>query len=718
MQENEKIFALDIGTRSVVGIILEEINSVYHVQELLVKEHKERAMLDGQIHDVPAVSQVIQEIKEELETRHGVLSKVCVAAAGRALKTERSSVFLSIKGKNILTKQDVLHLELSAVQQAQAHAAEKYDNEKSYYYYCVGYSVLHYRLDGEEIGSLVDQQGDEASVEIIATFLPRVVVESLIAALNRAGLEMEALTLEPIAAINVLIPPSMRRLNVALVDIGAGTSDIALTNMGTVVAYGMVPVAGDEITEALSDALLLDFPNAETAKRQLLENERIEIEDILGMQSTVEKSEVVSMISNTIDKLAKNISSEILSLNNGQSPKAVMLVGGGSMTPELPERIAGCLNLPANRVAIRGSDAIQGLEVDPSISSGPEYVTPIGIAIAAKKSPVQYITVYVNDRPVRLFEVKKLTVGDCLLASGQKISRLYGKPGMAIIIEFNGQVVTVPGEHGHPPLIEKNGEICDLDEEVSHGDSITALNGKDGGPASVRIIDFIDQVPTKSIHLNGLKQKVGMTVYRNGRKAELEEYLEDKDKINMSFPHTIEELMKEVEKKENIQQLKPFRIKINGKDTFLPAYSGKVLLNGREVKATEAFEDGDEIEVIPFKNPSLEEIAQKKQWDLDRSITVRFNGEALSISKPLTVIRRNGMILNKTDVLDFGDEIEVQQKEAEPFIFQDLFRHVEIEMPPDSRGQFRLLKNNEDTTFYDEIVSGDDLEILWPMAAK
>ncbi|RDI44305.1 cell division protein FtsA [Falsibacillus pallidus] len=718
MQEKEKIFALDIGTRSVVGIILEEINSVYHVQELLVKEHKERAMLDGQIHDVPAVSQVIQEIKKELETRHGTLSKVCVAAAGRALKTERSSVFLSIKGKNILTKQDVLHLELSAVQQAQAHAAEKYDNEKSYYYYCVGYSVLHYRLDGEEIGSLVDQQGDEASVEIIATFLPRVVVESLIAALNRAGLEMEALTLEPIAAINVLIPPSMRRLNVALVDIGAGTSDIALTNMGTVVAYGMVPVAGDEITEALSDALLLDFPNAETAKRQLLGNEQVEIEDILGIQSTVEKSEVISMISNSIDKLAKSISNEILSLNNGHSPKAVMLVGGGSMTPELPERIAECLNLPANRVAIRGSDAIQGLEVDPSISSGPEYVTPIGIAIAAKKSPVQYITVYVNDRPVRLFEVKKLTVGDCLLASGQKISRLYGKPGMAIIIEFNGQVVTVPGEHGHPPVIEKNGEICDLDEEVSHGDSITALNGKDGGPASVRIIDFIDQVPIKTIHLNGLVQKVGMTVYRNGRKAELEEYLEDKDKIHMSFPQTIEELMKDAEEKDAIHQLKPFRIKINGKDTFLPAYSGKVQLNGKEVKATESFEDGDEIEVIPFKNPSLEEIAQKKQWDLDRSITVRFNGEALSISKPLTVIRRNGMILNKADVLDFGDEIEVLQKEAEPFIFQDLFRHVEIEMPPDSRGQFRLLKNNEDTTFYDEIVSGDDLEILWPMAAK
>ncbi len=77
------------------------------------------------------------------------------------------------------------------------------------------------------------------------------------------------MTLEPIAAINVLIPSSMRRLNVALVDIGAGTSDIAITDENTVTAYGMVPIAGDEVTEAISDHFLLDFPDAERVKKEL-----------------------------------------------------------------------------------------------------------------------------------------------------------------------------------------------------------------------------------------------------------------------------------------------------------------------------------------------------------------------------------------------------------------------------------------------------------------
>ena len=132
--EKTKIFALDIGTRSVVGIILiENEEKQYEVIDILSLEHKERAMLDGQIHDVPAVAAVITSIKAEMEKKHGPLQKVCVAAAGRALKTEFASASIPISGKPLLTKEDVLHLELSAVQQAQALAAQNAD--QTYHYY-------------------------------------------------------------------------------------------------------------------------------------------------------------------------------------------------------------------------------------------------------------------------------------------------------------------------------------------------------------------------------------------------------------------------------------------------------------------------------------------------------------------------------------------------------------------------------------------------------
>ena len=715
MTENGKIFALDIGTRSVVGIILiENEEKKYEVIDILSQEHKERAMLDGQIHDVPAVAAVISSIKTELEKKHGHLKKVCVAAAGRALKTEFASASISIAGKPLLTKEDVLHLELSAVQQAQALAAQ--NENQTYHYYCVGYSVLYYKLDGEEIGSLVDQQGDQATVEIISTFLPKVVVESLLAALNRAELEMEALTLEPIAAINVLIPNSMRRLNVALVDIGAGTSDIALTDMGTIIAFGMVPTAGDEITEAISDQLLLDFPLAEKAKRELIDNDTIKVSDILGFETEISREEVVGKISPSINHLADAITTEILRLNNGKSPKAVMLVGGGSLTPELPERLSSALQLPLNRVAVRGIDAIQDLRIIEDVSNGPELVTPIGIAIAAKKAPVQYVTAYVNEQPVRLFEVKELTIGDCLLAAGLKVNKLYGKPGMAIIVSVNGQSITLPGKHGKAPSILQNGQRSGLDQPIHNGDRITVIKGEDGESPTIKVSDLIETAPEVKLTINGETCSVQQRLIVNGERSSLDAAVKDRDVIELEPLPSVETVLKQTNQEELLHHVRSFHISINEKETFIPAFSGRASINGRESKLGALVRDGDVIELKRPKSPTLKMIADKKQMNLYDRINVIFNDEELELSKETIEIFRNGEKLDENSLIQTGDKLTAVTKESSTFIFQDLFRHVEINMPSNSQGRFVLLKNGEETTFYENIQSGDKLEIRWPLS--
>ncbi|WP_108671317.1 cell division protein FtsA [Peribacillus acanthi] len=711
---HENLFALDIGTRSVVGIILEKINESYHVKDILSKEHTERAMLDGQIHDVLAVSKVIQDIKIELEAKHGPLNKVCVAAAGRALKTERAKVSVDIAGKPMISKDDILHLELTAVQAAQSEVAEKGMGEQSFHYYCVGYSVLYYHLDGQEIGSLIDQKGEKASVEIIATFLPKVVVESLISALKRADLEMQALTLEPIAAINVLIPPSMRRLNVALVDIGAGTSDIALTDMGTVIAYGMVPIAGDEITEAISDQLLLDFPLAEEAKRQLLTQDQIKVTDILGFETEIYRTEVVEQISPALHKLAESISHEILSLNNHKSPKAIMLVGGGSLTPELPRLLAEKLQLPANRVAIRGIEAIQNLTLAESLTKGPELVTPIGIAIAANKNPVQYVSITVNDQSVRLFDMKTLTVGDCLLAAGIKMNKLYGKPGMAMMVSVNGQTITIPGIHGTPPTLLKNGNVTSLDDEVQSGDVIVAEKGEDGYPATIQIQDLLDHIPRKIVTINGTKYELEAVIKQNGEFASGEDEVQDRDTILCKLPDTIEALLDALGQKSLLKNISSYSIFINDKPVTIEKYSGTLMRNGIECKGSAGFEDGDQ---LIFKNPytpTLLELTDSLNIKLNYSIPISFNGKKIVLTKSVASVERAGKNLEEKQTIHSGDRLIIKQKKEEPFIFQDLFRHIDIEMPQTSNARFLLLKNNKETSFYEQIEPGDDLRILWP----
>ena len=90
LTQSNAIFALDIGTRSVVGIIGVHDGTIFHVLDYEQAFHQERAMRDGQIEDIALVADVVKKIKNVLERRNKLkLSKVCIAAAGRALITKK-----------------------------------------------------------------------------------------------------------------------------------------------------------------------------------------------------------------------------------------------------------------------------------------------------------------------------------------------------------------------------------------------------------------------------------------------------------------------------------------------------------------------------------------------------------------------------------------------------------------------------------------------------
>lgn len=708
---SSKLFALDIGTRSVVGIILDDRGDSYHVEDLLSIEHTERSMLDGQIHNVLSVSEVITSIKNQLQERHGELRRVSVAAAGRALKTSKAAVSINISNQALLTEEDINRLELAAVQKAQQELLKNELEQRNTYYYCVGYSVLYYKLDGEVIGSLIDQSGNEASAEVIATFLPRVVVESLLSALKRADLEMEALTLEPIAAINVLIPPSMRRLNVALVDIGAGTSDIAITDQNTVIAYGMVPTAGDEITEALSDHFLLDFPVAELVKRKINSEETIHILDILGFERNVPKTEAMDAILPAVQNLASSISKEIHLLNNGKSPMAVMLVGGGSLTPGLSKVLSQQLGLPENRVAVRGLDAIQNLTKDEQIPSSPELVTPIGIAIAAKRAPIHYMSVEVNDKLIRLFELKELTVADALLAANVKAKQLYGKPGLAMSIIMNGTPKLIPGEHGSPAEIFLNGEPASTKSFIRNGDRITLIEGRDGKDAEVLVKDLITASSSMTVKVFGESVKIEPIILVNGERAELQSKIEDRDHIDYHISHTVADILAAAGKDSLWEAMKPFSVHVNEKYISFPEFTPHLLLNGNKTDGKALVKDGDRLDYEKPATPTIQDVCEKVDITIHEVINVTFQGKPLQLKRTIGEVYLNGHLADEQQHVRDGDALTVTPTEASPLLFQDLFRFTDWTLPSTISGSFRLLRNSEEIGFQTPIFGGDRLEI-------
>lgn len=703
-----RIFALDIGTRSVTGIILEQQQNKFAVIDYCILEHKERSMYDGQIHNIVAVSDVVIQVKNELESRHGPLKQVCVAAAGRALKTVQAKAKLDIHQQPITDEETIKHLELSAVQVAQQQLVEQEEQDYEHYY-CVGYSVLHYQLDDDIIGSLIDQKGDEASVEIIATFLPKVVVESLMAVLQRAGLDMEALTLEPIAAIQVLIPESMRRLNVALIDIGAGTSDVAITNYGTIVAYGMVPMAGDEITEAISDQYLLDFKEAEQAKRDLVNHGVATITDILGFETNLTREDVVEQIKPKIIALAKALTEEVLRLNK-KAPQAVMLIGGGSLTPELSSILATQLHLPPNRVAVRGMEAVQNIEKHTELPTGPDFITPIGIAIAAKQSPIHYIHATVNGSAIQLFEVKQLTVGDCLVQAGIEINKWYGKPGLAYIIQVNGKNMTLPGQLGTPPTITLNGEMAQVETPIRQGDQIIIEKGEDGLEPHYTISELFGDLPPLSVTFNGEKYDISPQYKVNQEIVDEDYEIQDNDSITFSQVHTVKDFLSFINHDlEYIQET--FTVYLNGREITLKSQA-QLMLNGRPAQLEDRLKDGDELTFQPTEQPTVADLIQQENLRLYDMIVVTFNGEPVQLTKQNFKILREEQELTEDSILYSEDELTFVESKLTSFIFQDVFRYVDIDLSQ-AKGTFQLYKNNEPATFYEPIQHGDELILQW-----
>jgi len=185
----QTLFALDIGTRKIVGLVLEKDESGFKILGSEMQEHRTRAMLDGQIHDVEAVAETILSVKSVLEEKMQIkLERASVAAAGRSLQTSTGH---AEKHRNPLQEVDpdeVRALELEAVQLAQQQLfKERTAGMDISSYFCVGYSVIGYYLEEQQIGSLIGQRGEKIQTSVIATFLPRVVVDSLFTALKKLG---------------------------------------------------------------------------------------------------------------------------------------------------------------------------------------------------------------------------------------------------------------------------------------------------------------------------------------------------------------------------------------------------------------------------------------------------------------------------------------------------------------------------------------------------
>ncbi len=545
--QGDKIFALDIGTRSVVGILGEKADEKYHVIDCVVAPHTRRAMVDGQIEDIKQVAKIVGQVKQKLEQRNGItLSKASIAAAGRALKTVNISKEFDVSGSEIITEEMVASMEMETVSAAQAELDESMQNEKTLFY-CVGHNVVTYRLDDYKMISLNGHKGNTAGIDMVVAFLPGIVVESLYSVMELNKLEVQSLTLEPIAAMNVIIPPEIRLINIALVDIGAGTSDIAIAKDGSIIAYAMATVAGDEITEEIIRSFLVDFSVAEQMKHDSSDNEVFTYKDIFGIPHQVTQEEFIEKILPCMDNLASTICETIVKINSG-SPQAVFLVGGGSLIKGLTTLVADKLDIDEDRVAVGGGEFLRDVDTG-DFNMGAEFITPLGIGVTALEDRgYDFSVINVNGKKIRVFDTKKLTVYQVLSLAGYKAGDIMGHSGQGLAFTVNGNKVFRKGTMMTPAEIKINGNGGGLTSIVTQGDQIQFTPAKNGENARAVLKNEINyrKYHSGSVSFGDKAYKFGIEAYVNGVKKPMQYEIQPLDEITTGGILTLGDLLNSI----------------------------------------------------------------------------------------------------------------------------------------------------------------------------
>ncbi len=506
IQAEQMIFALDIGTRSVIGMLGVVEDDKVRIIAIEKEEHNERAMIDGQIENIEKVAVLAGKVKKRLESKvHCKLKRVCVAAAGRALRTKRTEYEIDLPSKQLIDEEVISRLEAGAVGKIEeAFDAENGAEDEARRFYLVGYTVCQYYLDQYRMSSLKDHRGQKVKVDLIATFLPSEVVESLYTTMNKIGLEVVSVTLEPIAAINAAIPENLRLLNLVLVDIGAGTSDIAACTAGSVTGYTMATMAGDEITETIMKEYLVDFRTAEAMKAQIEQAEEVAFTDILGFERKASRDEVLRCIHGTSELLSKEIAEKVLEVNGG-APSALFLAGGGSKLAGLKEGITAALQMDANRVAIAGNNFRLSAVSDEYDLNNPEYATPLGIAVSSGLNLINdSFRVTLNGRSAKLFRSGSFTALNLLMMNGYNFQDILGRPGTSLAVTVNGKRKVFYGTSAQPASLFINKKEGKLSTVINAGDCIDFVPAVPGVPARACLGDIEGASECLEITLNGV----------------------------------------------------------------------------------------------------------------------------------------------------------------------------------------------------------------------
>ena len=372
VQDKRMIVGLDIGTSKVVAIV-GEISPEGQIEIVGIGSHPSKGMKKGVVVNIESTVQSIQRAVEEAELMAGCqIHSVYVGIAGSHIRSLNSHGIVAIKDR------EVYALDLERVIDAAQAVAIPADQK-----------ILHilpqeYVIDNQEgIKEPLGMSGVrlEAKVHLVTCAVNA--AQNIEKCIRRCGLEVEEIILEQLASSYSVLTDDERELGVCLVDIGGGTTDIAIFTDGSIRHTGVIPIAGDQVTNDIAMALRTPTQYAEEIKIKYA----CALTQLAGADETIKvpsvgdrphrdlsRQALAEVVEPRYDELFTLVQAELRrSGYEDMVPAGVVLTGGTSKMEGVMELAEEIFHMP---VRVGYPQIVQGLT---DIVRNPIYATSVGL---------------------------------------------------------------------------------------------------------------------------------------------------------------------------------------------------------------------------------------------------------------------------------------------------------------------------------------------------
>ncbi|OLC40283.1 MAG: cell division protein FtsA [Nitrospirae bacterium 13_1_40CM_4_62_6] len=372
------VVGLDIGTTKICAIVA-EVTEEGTVNVVGVGSSPSRGLRKGVVVNIESTVESIKKAVEEAELMAAVqINSVYTGIAGSHISGENS------RGVVALKKQEVTRVDVQrAVDTARSVAVLPSDRR-----------ILHvlpreFMVDDQDgIREPLGMSGSRLEVDVHIITGAVTSAQNIIKSVNRAGLDVVDMVLQPLASSEAVLTPEERELGVAMVDLGGGTTDLAIFAEGSIRHTAVLPIGGQHLTTDLAIGLRTPQGEAERLKirkgvalAELVKDD--EMVDVPGVGDrparTLSRKLLAEITEPRVEEMFDLVRREIIRTGyEGILAAGVVITGGTSMLEGMLEAAERVLDLPVRRGVPNG---VGGLR---DIVSNPMYATGVGLILLAR----------------------------------------------------------------------------------------------------------------------------------------------------------------------------------------------------------------------------------------------------------------------------------------------------------------------------------------------